>query len=130
PTRLVSCLHGRPPMPDVLQPFTAWLIAHTYVVVFVAALIDATGLPLPGRMLLIAAGAVAGAANVSIVFAIVLGAIGVAITDHGGYFAGVFAGVRLLNPYSGRPIAAEACAGRAAASSHRFGPAAALLGAS
>ena len=91
-------------MPDILQPFTAWLIAHTYVVVFVAALIDATGLPLPGRMLLIAAGAVAGAANASIVFAIVLGAVGVAITDHGWYFAGAFAGGRLLNLYCRLPI--------------------------
>ena len=115
-------------MPDVLQPFTAWLIAHTYVVVFVAALIDATGLPLPGRMLLIAAGAVAGAANVSIVFAIVLGAIGVAITDHGWYFAGAFAGGRLLNLYCRLPIDADACRRRAADLFQRFGALTILLG--
>jgi len=115
-------------MPDALQPFTAWLIAHTYVVVFVAALIDATGLPLPGRIVLIAAGAVAGAAGASVVLAIVLGAIGVVITDHGWYFAGAFAGGRLLNLYSRLPIDAEHCRRRAADLFRRFGALTILLG--
>jgi membrane protein DedA with SNARE-associated domain len=115
-------------MPDALQPLSAWLIAHTYVVVFVGALIDATGLPLPGRILLIAAGAVAGAADASVVIAIVLGAIGVAITDHGWYFAGAFAGGRLLSVYGRLPFDGDRCRRRAADLFRRFGALVILLG--
>jgi membrane protein DedA with SNARE-associated domain len=115
-------------MPDVLQPFTAWLVAHTYVVVFVAALVDATGLPVPGRILLIAAGAVAGAADASILVAIVLGAVGVAITDHAWYFAGALAGGRLLNLYCRLPIDADQCRRRAAELYRRFGTLTILVG--
>src|SRR5256885_4084672 len=44
-------------MPEALQPLGAWLLQHTYLVVFVGALIDATGIPFPGRLILVAAGA-------------------------------------------------------------------------
>jgi len=46
-------------MPEALQPVAAWLLSHTYLVVFFGALIDATGIPFPGRLILVAAGAFA-----------------------------------------------------------------------
>ena len=60
----------------------AWLSAHTYGVVFVATLIDATAIPFPGRILLAAAGAVAATGEVSAPAVIALGAAGVLVTDH------------------------------------------------
>jgi len=37
----------------------SWLTEHVYVLAFVAALVDATALPFPGRLLLIVTGALA-----------------------------------------------------------------------
>lgn len=75
-------------MPDALQPVASWLLANTYLVVFVGALIDSTGIPFPGRLILVAAGAFAGRGEVNPVLVVVLGAAGVALTDHLWYFTG------------------------------------------
>src|SRR2546421_12107123 len=59
-TRMVPALQSYAgDMPEALQPLGAWLLQHTYLVVFVGALIDATGIPFPGRLILVAAGAFA-----------------------------------------------------------------------
>ncbi len=41
---------------ESLQPFLGWLREHLFAAVFVASLVDATGLPFPGRALLVVAG--------------------------------------------------------------------------
>jgi membrane protein DedA with SNARE-associated domain len=64
-----------------------WLAAHTYAVVFVGTLIDASGVPFPGRLLLIAAGAVAATDGRSLVGLIVLGAVAAMVMDHVWYLA-------------------------------------------
>ena len=71
-----------------------WLAAHTYVVAFAGALIDATGLPFPGRLLLVAAGAVTAAQGYPVAVVIVLGAAGAVLTDQLWYFAGRSGGGR------------------------------------
>ena len=41
---------------DTLQPFVTFLTAHVYLAVLLANAIDATGVPFPGRIVLILAG--------------------------------------------------------------------------
>ena len=92
-------------MTEIVQPLMAWLSAHTYSVVFVATLIDATAIPFPGRVLLAAAGAFAAAGERSAMMVIAFGAAGVVITDHVWYFAGHLGGDRLLRLYCRLPSA-------------------------
>jgi phosphatidylglycerol lysyltransferase len=72
---------------DALRPYLGWFLAHPYAVVFVGTLIDATGVPFPGRVLLAAAGAFAAAGDVSVAVLIVLGALAAILVDHVWYFA-------------------------------------------
>jgi membrane-associated protein len=80
----------------IARNIIGWLSAHTYPVVFVGTLIDALGVPFPGRLLLVAAGALAGTGGRSIVAIIVLGAMAAALMDHVWYLAGSWGGERLL----------------------------------
>ena len=64
---------------------------------FIATVIDATGIPFPGRILLAAAGALAASTtDVSVLLVIALGAAGVLVSDHLWYFAGALGADRLL----------------------------------
>jgi membrane protein DedA with SNARE-associated domain len=99
----------------------AWLSAHTYGVVFVATLIDATAIPFPGRILLAAAGAVAATGEVSAPAIIALGAAGVLITDHLWYFAGSLGGDRLLRLYCRLTFSSPDCVRRTTDWFKRFG---------
>jgi len=51
----------------------AWFLTHTYLVVFVGALIDSTGIPFPGRLILVAAGAFSARGDVNPVVVMLLG---------------------------------------------------------
>jgi membrane protein DedA with SNARE-associated domain len=67
---------------DALRPLFDWLVEHTYLVVFVGTLIDASGLPFPGRILLAAAGALAATGQANVVIIIALAALGAMFVDH------------------------------------------------
>ena len=110
-------------MGDILQALTGWLTAHTYAVVFVATIIDATGVPFPGRIILAAAGALAASAgDVSVLLVIALGAAGVVVSDHLWYFAGALGTDRLLlRAYCRVTGDASDCAARAKGWLRRFG---------
>jgi len=84
---------------EVLRPLFDAFVAHAYLVVFVGALIDATGLPFPGRLLLTAAGAYAAAGNASVAVFIVLGALGAMITDQLWFWTATRGGVWLVDTY-------------------------------
>jgi membrane protein DedA with SNARE-associated domain len=99
----------------------AWLSAHTYGVVFVATLIDATAIPFPGRILLAAAGAVAATGEVNAAAVIALGTAGVLITDHLWYFAGSLGGDRLLRLYCRVTFSSPDCVRRTTDRFKRFG---------
>jgi membrane protein DedA with SNARE-associated domain len=73
-----------------------WLASHTYPIVFVGTLIDASGLPFPGRLLLIAAGAVAGTGRRNLAVIILVGAVAAMMMDTLWYAAGVRGSGRLL----------------------------------
>lgn len=109
-------------MADLAHTLLAWLGRHTYAVVFVSTLIDATAIPFPGRVVLAAAGAFAAAGNVNALALVALGSAGVLLTDHLWYFAGARGGDRLLRWYCRLSFTPANCAPRASAWLTRFGP--------
>jgi membrane protein DedA with SNARE-associated domain len=66
---------------DALRPLFDWLADHTYFVVFVGTLIDATGFPFPGRLLLVGAGALAATGHAHVLVVIGLAALAAMIVD-------------------------------------------------
>jgi membrane protein DedA with SNARE-associated domain len=105
------------------------LARHTYGVVFLATLIDATGFPFPGRLILAAAGAYAAhAAGVSVLVVIAFGMAGVLICDHAWYFAGGLGGDRLLALYCRLTFSSRDCVRRTTDWVARYGPGVILVG--
>jgi membrane protein DedA with SNARE-associated domain len=117
-----------PIVSGIVQSLMAWLAEHTYAVVFVATLIDATALPFPGRIVLAAAGAFAAAGGASVALVIGLGTAGVLVTDHVWYFAGARGGDRLLRLYCRLTLSSPDCVRRATDWLQRFGPLVILVG--
>jgi membrane protein DedA with SNARE-associated domain len=70
---------------DALRPLFDWLADHTYLVVFLGTVIDASGLPFPGRLLLAAAGAMAAVGHANVLIVIALGALGAMLVDQAWY---------------------------------------------
>jgi len=113
---------------DVLRPLFDAFVAHAYLVVFVGALIDATGLPFPGRLLLAAAGASAAAGNGSRAAFIALGALGAMLTDQMWFWTATRGSVWLVDIYR-RLARRRASAGDASVESFvRYGPLSVILG--
>jgi membrane protein DedA with SNARE-associated domain len=112
----------------IVQSLTAWLFADTYAVVFVAALVDATGIPFPGRLVLAAAGAFAAAGDADLVLVIVLAAAGVSIVDHAWYLAGARGGDRLLRLYCRLTFSSPDCVERTTDWFARYGPLVIVVG--
>jgi membrane protein DedA with SNARE-associated domain len=112
----------------IVQSLTAWLFEHTYAVVFIATLVDATAIPFPGRIILAAAGALAASGDTSLTLVIMLGSAGVVITDHLWYFAGSLGGDRLLRLYCRLTFSSRECVARTGDWLQRFGPLVILVG--
>lgn len=108
-------------MPEALQPYT-------YLAVFVGALVDATGIPIPGRLILVAAGAFSARGDVSPILVVLLGAAGVAITDHVWYFSSVLGADRLLRLFCRFALNTELSPRRTADWFERFGTLTIVLG--
>lgn len=70
---------------DALRPLFDWLAEHTYLVVFLGTVIDATGLPFPGRVLLAAAGAMAATGHAHVLIVIAVAALGAILVDQAWY---------------------------------------------
>ena len=113
---------------DALRPYLGWLFAHPCAVVFVGTLIDATGVPFPGRVLLAAAGAFAAAGAVSVVVVIALAALAAVIVDHVWYFAGSLGAGPLLALYVRLARLATARPPRRLVDVRRFGTATIVIG--
>jgi membrane-associated protein len=86
-------------MMDVLRPLFDALVEHAYAVVFLGALIDATGLPFPGRLLLVAAGAYASAGDASVVGFIALASLGAMVSDQAWFAAARRGSVWIVDLY-------------------------------
>lgn len=110
---------------------TEWLIVflipHLYVTVFLTSIVDATGVPFPGRLILIFAGAFAST-RPEIALVIVAAAVGLVIGDHVLYLAGARGGTALLALYCRLTLGSELCIENTLKYFRRFGPAAILLG--
>ncbi|HUG37194.1 MAG TPA: VTT domain-containing protein [Candidatus Limnocylindrales bacterium] len=111
---------------EAVQPYLDWFADHRFAVVFVASLIDATGLPFPGRLLLVLAGALAAGDDLGLL--ILLSAGGSVIGDHALYGAGAVGGSRVLDLYCRISLGSERCVETAIKSFKRFGAAAVLIG--
>jgi membrane protein DedA with SNARE-associated domain len=112
---------------DVLHWILSWLGEHRFAVVFVSSLIDATGLPFPGRVVLLLAGTITSEwAEVWPLIA--LSTLGSVIGDHALYGAGLLGGRRVMAWYCRLTLASEHCLDKTLRYFKRFGPAAVLLG--
>jgi membrane protein DedA with SNARE-associated domain len=112
-----------------LDAALALLAAHAYLVVFLGTLIDATGTPFPGRLLLITAGGLAATGDASVAAVIGLSIAGAVTGDHLWYLAGRLAGGRVTRFYCRIVMrGAPGCVERARASLARFGPLALIAG--
>ncbi|HZO40484.1 MAG TPA: DedA family protein [Methylomirabilota bacterium] len=104
-----------------------FLVPHLFVTVFVASAIDATGVPFPGRMILVLAGAFAST-RLDVALAIVAATLGLVIGDHVLYLAGARGGEALLAFYCRLTLGSELCVENTLKYFRRFGPTAILLG--
>jgi membrane protein DedA with SNARE-associated domain len=99
-----------------------------YVAVFVGALVDATAVPFPGRLLLVAAGALAAAGHLALGPLWLAAAAGAVAGDHLWYLAGRLGARRLLGFYSRLSVASARCEMSAARYLERYGALAIVIG--
>jgi membrane protein DedA with SNARE-associated domain len=118
----------------VFSPVAGWLHEHLYAVVFLGAVVDAIGLPFPGRLMLIAAGSfshpesrVASDAGASAWAVIALATVGTVAGDHVWYLAGRLKGRRLFELYCRLFRLSDAWIGAADRFLRRFGGVAIVL---
>jgi membrane protein DedA with SNARE-associated domain len=108
-------------------PFVGFLAGHVCLAVFIANTIDAIGIPFPGRIVLILAGAFLQS-KLQLAFAILAGATGALLGDHVLYLAGWRGGPALLAFYCRLTLGSEKCVDDTVSYFRRFGPSAILLG--
>ncbi|HKC98883.1 MAG TPA: DedA family protein [Methylomirabilota bacterium] len=104
-----------------------FLVPHLYLTVFVASAVDAVGIPFPGRILLVLAGAFASS-RAELALAIVASALGSLLGDHVVYLAGTRRGDTLLALYCRLTLGSERCVENIVKYFRRFGAAAIVLG--
>jgi len=104
-----------------------FLVPHLYLTVFVASAVDAIGIPFPGRILLVLAGAFAST-RVELALAIAASALGSLLGDHVVYLAGTRRGDTLLALYCRLTLGSERCVENIVKYFRRFGAAAIVLG--
>jgi len=111
---------------DAIQPFLGWLHEHLLSIVFVVSLIDATGIPFPGRAMLIAAGMAAqGPHDVGLLIA--TSVIGSVVGDHILYALGMRRGTRLLALYCRLSLGSVRCVEKTLTFFRRYGGMAILV---
>jgi membrane protein DedA with SNARE-associated domain len=115
----------------VVSLILGWLREHLYPVVFLGAVVDAVGIPFPGRLLLITAGSLvdpASAEDASPATVIALATLGTVVGDHVWYVLGRFNGRRLFDLYCRLLRLSEASVGAADRLLRRFGGLALVFG--
>jgi len=100
-----------------------------YLGLFLAALIDATGFPFPGRVLLVTAGAAMATDWSQVALLTAAGALGAVVGDHLWYAAGrLGAADRLTALYCKLSLASGRCEARTRSRFDRFGALAIVIG--
>jgi membrane protein DedA with SNARE-associated domain len=113
---------------DAIEPFLGWLARHTYVIVFLGTVVDATGIPFPGRLLLVVAGSLAARADVSLTLVVLLGAAGAVLGDHLWYLAGRANAERMLRLYCRVTLGSGRCTAATSSAFERYGGLAIVIG--
>lgn len=86
----------------MFSPIDGWLREYLYVVVFLGGIVDAVGIPFPGRIMLITVGSFSNPVSgtgASTWAVIGLATLGTVAGDHAWYLVGRFKGRRLLELY-------------------------------
>jgi membrane protein DedA with SNARE-associated domain len=89
----------------VLALVESWLREHLFAVVFLGAIVDAIGIPFPGRIMLITAGSMTDQARdhgTGTVLVIAVAVVGTVVGDHVWYLLGRLMGRRFLDRYGRR----------------------------
>lgn len=106
---------------DLAGPVLTFLARYIHVTVLLSMIIDAIGVPFPGRVVLVAAGAFAAGGDAHVTLIVALGALGALIGDHLWYIAGRMRGQALLDFYCRAFPSRRACSDRAHEYLARFG---------
>ena len=101
---------------------------YGYGVVFLFVAIESLGVPLPGETVLVTAGALAALGHLSIVWVIVIAALGGIMGDAAGYWIGRLGGVALIRRYGRVLHFDDAKLARVRAFFQRHGPKTVFLG--
>jgi membrane-associated protein len=86
---------------DLSEAFLTGMLAYGPPALSLALLLGALGLPLPGTMFLLAAGAFAGQGTLNWLVAAPLALLGTVLGDSGGYFIGRYGGQLVLKRVEG-----------------------------
>jgi membrane protein DedA with SNARE-associated domain len=113
---------------DVLRPLLDALVSHAYLVVFAGALIDATGLPFPGRLLLAGAGAYAAAGHASVAAFVALAALGAMLADQLWFWTATRGSAWLIDAYCRLTRRPPGCVDDSLSALLRSAPLAVILG--
>jgi membrane protein DedA with SNARE-associated domain len=108
----------------VFAPLEGWFHEHLYAVVFLGALVDATGVPFPGRIMLITVGSLSGpseGAGASAALLIALATLGTVTGDHLWFLLGRLKGRRMFDAYCRWMRLPKARIAQADCFLHRFG---------
>jgi membrane protein DedA with SNARE-associated domain len=111
---------------ELAQPLMTFLTAHVHLAVFLASAIEATGVPFPGRIVLIVAGTFL-ATGFELGAAVVAATVGSVLGDHVLYVGGRRGGASLLSLYCRLTLASERCVENTVTYFIRFGPPAIML---
>jgi membrane protein DedA with SNARE-associated domain len=104
-----------------------FLLPHLYLTVFGVSAVDALGIPFPGRIVLVLAGAFAST-RLELALAIIASALGSLAGDHLVYWAGSRGGESLLALYCRLTLGSERCVENTLKYFRRFGAMAIVLG--
>ena len=104
-----------------------FLVPHLYLTVFAVSAVDAIGIPFPGRIVLVLAGAFASS-RPELALAIIASALGSLVGDHIVYLAGMRGGESLLALYCRLTLGSERCVENTLKYFRRFGAMAIVLG--
>ena len=111
---------------NLLQSHLSFLANHPFSVVFWSSLIEATGIPFPGRVILILTPAFL-TTDPDLVRLIIVGTLGAVLGDHVPYLVSRRAGPGLLALYCKVTLGSARCVEKTLEYFRRFGPAAVLF---
>lgn len=103
-------------------------VQHGYAIVFAAILLDNAGLPIPGELLLLTFGALAGSGHLDLGAGLLVASLAAVAGDSVGYWLGRLTGDRVLHTYCRVALGSGACVRRAVSYYKSYGAATVIAG--